>query len=353
MSRTTRAALVTGVMGAMLAYGSGAFAANTGTLAVWHTPMTLGGSSSTTIHVSLPKTSDPVVRLAIYAPDGYGTTLNQPAGAKIGTVSATAYSHDTQLTLPLDGTVNTDDPAKYTANACSPGTHAAVWLLNLSALGQTLQVPLYVDATTGSETLLGAYRLIICLPPPDVPQGTAGRSAFGAQLLDAQFTVNGVFKTPSTGGALRWESLFTPYNPGQGTPNLAGTFEARALVSLPVSLTLAATSTKKNGAYGLKGKLSEGGIPAAGFAVSILRGTSPTKLAKAGAATTKSDGSWSSTGRLQSKKTTYVKATAGTKERDFAQGCQNPLPATLAPAGCASATLAAWTASSAVVRVKP
>jgi hypothetical protein len=337
----------------MLAVAGGAFAGNTGTLAVWHTPMVLGGSSSTTIHVRLPKTSDPVVRLAIFAPDGYGTTLDQPAGAKIGTVAATVYSYDTQLMLPLEGTVNTDDPAKHTADACSPGAHAAVWLLNLSALGQTLQVPLYVDATTGSETLLGAYRLIICLPPPDVPQGTPGRSAFGAQLLDAQFTVNGVFKTPATGGALRWESLVTPYNPGQGTPNLGGTFEARALVSLPVSLTLAATYTKKIGAYALKGKLSEGGIPAAGFSVSILRGASAAKLSKAASATTKADGSWSSSGRLKPKKTTYFKAVASTKERDFAQGCQNPLPVTVAPAGCASATLAAWTTSSPVVRVKP
>ncbi len=356
MSRGTRAALVAAVAGAMLALAGGAFAANTGTMAVWHTPMVLGGSSSTTIHVSLPRASDPVARLAMYAPTGYGATLNQAFGANIGSVAATAFSYDTQLTLPLEGTVNTDDPAKHTADACSPGTHAAVWILNLSVSGQTLQVPLYVDATSGAETALGAYRLIICLPPPDVPQGTPGRAAFGAQMLDAQFTVNGVFTTPTTGGTLRWESLFTPYNAGKGTPNAVGTFEARALVSLPVALNVGVAYTKKSRNYTLKGKLSEGGLPVSGVNVSVLSGASATKLVAVRSGTTAADGSWSAKGKFgaAAKKPVYFKATASVKERDFtAQGCQSPLPATVAPAGCVSATLSPWTATSTAVRLKP
>ena len=64
-------------------------------------------------------------------------------------------------------------------------------------------------------------------------------------MLDAKFTVNGIFTTPSAGGVLRWETLFTPYNPGKGTPNLAGTFEARSLVALPVGLSLTATTQEE------------------------------------------------------------------------------------------------------------
>ncbi len=223
---------------ATLAFAGSALAANTASIAVWHSPMTLGASSSTTIHVSIPKSTDPIARLAIYVPSGYGATINQAPGANIGSVTATAFSYDTQLTLPLSGTVNTDPPANHTADACSPGTHAAIWILNLSVSGQTLQVPMYVDPTTGAEAALGAYKLVICLPPPDVPAGTPGRAAFGAQLLDAQFTVNNIFSTPSGGGLLRWESLFTPYNAGKGTVNAVGTFEARAFVPLPVGLSL-------------------------------------------------------------------------------------------------------------------
>jgi hypothetical protein len=356
MTKGIRVAVAAGAAGAMLAFAGGAFAANTGSIAVWHTPMVLGGSTSTTIHITVPQATDPIAAINIYLPTGYTVNLSQAAGSTIGSVDATAFSHDANLTLPLTGSVTTDAPANHTADstACArTPASAAVWILNLSVAGQTIALPLYVNPTAGPEQALGAYKLSICLPPPDVPVGTPGRSAQGAQVLDANFTVNGIFTTPSAGGSLRWESLFTPYNPGKGTVNLAGTFEARALVSLPVSLGFGVTLKKKTGAYTLKGKLSEGGLPAAGIPVTILRGTSPTKLAGASSATTKTDGSWTSTGRVKPKKTTYFKATAFTKERDFtAQGCVNPLPVTIAPAGCVSATLSRWTATSPVVKLK-
>jgi hypothetical protein len=354
MSRGTRAALVAATIGAMLALAAGAFAANTGTVAVWHTPMVLGGSSSTTIHIALPQATDPIAAINIYLPTGYTLNLSQAPGTNIGSVDAAAFSHDNNLTLPLSGTVTTDAPANHAADstACArTATSAAVWILNLSVAGQTIALPLYVNPTAGPETALGAYKLSICLPPPDVPVGTPGRSANGAQVLDAKFTVNGIFTTPTTGGVLRWESLFTPYNPGKGTVNLAGTFETRSLVTLPVSLTLAAAHKKTT--YALKGKLSEGGIPTSGVGVTILRGTSPSSLSKAGSATTKADGSFTSSGKVKPKKTTYFKATASVGQRDFtSQGCVNPLPATIAPAGCVSATLPPLSATSAVVKVK-
>ena len=353
MKTGIRVALVAAAGVATLAFAGSALAANTATVAAWHTPMVLNGSTSTTLHISIPKSTDPIARLAIYAPAGYGATLGQASGTSIGSVDAAAFSYDTQLTLPLSGTVVVDDPAKHTADVCSPGTHAGVWILNLSVSGQTLQVPLYVDATTGAETALGAYRLVICLPPPDVPLNTPGRAAFGAQLLDAKFTVNGIFKTPATAGVLRWETIFTPYNPGKGTPNLAGTFEARSLVQLPVALTLGVSYNKKTTAYALKGKLTEGGTPVPSVGTTILRGPAAVGIPSAGSATTKADGSFAATGKVKKKKTTYFKVIASVAERDFtAQGCANPLPPTIAPAGCVSATLSPWAAASAVVKLK-
>jgi len=177
-----------------------------------------------------------------------------------------------------------------------------------------------------------------------VPIGTPGRAANGAQVLDAKFTVNGIFTTPSAGGVLRWESLFTPYNAGKGTVNLAGTFETRSLVALPVSLTASATikKSKKTGTYTIKGKLTEGGVPVAGTTTTVLRGPLASRLTKVAAPVTKPDGSFSSSGKVASKKMTFFKVTASTGQRDFtAQGCVNPLPATVAPAGCVSATLPA------------
>jgi hypothetical protein len=355
MSRGTRTALIAATIGAMLAFAGGAFAANTATIAVSHTPMVIGGSQSTTLHISIPQATDPIAAINIYLPSGYTVNVSQAVGTSIGTVDATAFSRDTNLTLPLNGAVTVDAPASHTADstACArTPASAAVWILNLSVAGQTIALPLYVNPTAGAEQALGAYKLSICLPPPDVPIGTPGRSANGAQVLDAIFTVNGIFQTPSTPGVLRWETLFTPYNAGKGTVNAAGTFEARSLVSLPASLGFGITYKKKTGRYGLKGKLSEGGIPAAGT-INILRGASAARLATVSSATTKADGSWTSTGRVKAKKTTYFKASASVKERDFtAQGCVNPLPVTVAPAGCVSATLPPYRLSSTVVKLK-
>src|SRR5205823_14191090 len=181
---------------------------------------------------------------------------------------ATALAHAGGLTLPLSGPVTTDDPAKHTTDACSPGTNAAVWNMNLSVAGQTLVLPIYVNPTSGAATALGAYNLKICLPPWDVPPGTPGRSFQGAQVLDAKFTVNKVFTTPTGAGLLKWETLFTPYTPGKGTPNAAGTFEARAFVPLPIILGISAKwKNKKAGTYTLSGTATEGGAPVSGLAL--------------------------------------------------------------------------------------
>jgi hypothetical protein len=338
---------------ATLVLASGALAANTAKVTVWHTPMAVG-STSTTIHVSVPQTTDPIAAINIFAPSGYSATLSQAAGTKIGSVTATAFSYDNNLTLPLDGTVTTDDPAKHTTDACSPGTNAAVWNLNLSVAGQTLIVPIYVNPTSGASAALGAYNLKICLAPPDLPAGTPGRAAFGAQLLDAKFTVDGIFKAPAAAGMIRWETLFTPWNKGKGTVNPAGTFEARSFVGLPVTLGMTVKYTKKTKTFIASGKLAEGGQGVAEATVNLLRGASATKQAKIASTPTTATGTWSKSGKLTGKKPFFFKATATVGERDYtAAGCQSPLPATVAPAGCVSATLPPWTATSAVVRIKP
>jgi hypothetical protein len=352
MTGHLRTMLVAAVAVATLVFANAAFAANTATIAVWHTQMVLAGSISTTIHVSIPQTTDGIAQVNIYVPSGYGATLPIVSGESIGSVDATALAHDGGLTLPLSGPVTTDDPAKHTTDACSPGTNAAVWNMNLSIAGQTLVVPIYVNPTAGPATALGAYNLKICLPPWDVPVGTPGRAFNGAQLLDAKFTVNKIFTTPTSAGVMKWDTLFTPYTPGKGTPNAAGTFEARAFVPIPILLGARVSHVKKNNTWTLSGTASEGGLPLSGVTVKIARGLSATKLTTKSSAKTGTTGAWKASGKLIPKKTTYFQASASVGERDYtATGCQSPLTP-FAPAGCVSATLSPWSAKSAVVRVK-
>jgi hypothetical protein len=343
-------AVSTAVFGAKVA-----LAANTGSITVSHTPMVLAGSQSTTIRVLVPQATDPIAATEIYVPGAYGMNVSQPANTPIGTVDATAFSRDAGLAVPLSGTVVTDNPANYTtpSTICAgTATSQAVWILKLTIASTTLKVPLYVNPTSGVETALGAYKLSICLPPPDVPVGDPRRAAQGAQLLEASFTVNGIFTTPTGGGLLKWDTLFTPYNPGQGTPNTAGTFEARAFVPLPIILSLQASYKKATKTYTLSGRASKGGLPASGLSVAIARGPSATTLKQAASAKTATSGTFRLTGKLKPSRTTFFQATASTAETDYtAQGCQAPAT-TFAPAGCVSATLSPWRAKSGIVRIK-
>ena len=137
-----------------------AFAANTGTVAIWHTPMVLGGSTSSTLHITLPQATDPIAAINIFVPTGY-TAEPEPGGRTRTSARSTRprFSHDNNLTLPLSGNVTTDAPANHTADstACArTATSAAVWILNLSVAGQTIALPLYVNPTAGAEQALGA-----------------------------------------------------------------------------------------------------------------------------------------------------------------------------------------------------
>src|SRR5439155_22359012 len=111
-------------------------------------------------------------------------------------------------------------PISTIATACTQtATHTATWVLTLTAASQQLQLPVFVDATTGVEAAVGPFKIQFCLPPPDVPAGTPGRASFGIRLFHAKLTLNNVFTTPKTPNVYIWRAPFTPYTPTLGTPN--------------------------------------------------------------------------------------------------------------------------------------
>jgi hypothetical protein len=118
-----------------------------------------------------------------------------------------------------------------------------MWNLKLTAAGQTLNVPVHLVQASAAEAASGySYKLVICLPPPDVPAGTPGRAQFGAKLLSATFAVSAITQ-PTASGDFRWTSLWTPYNPGKGTPNPAGSVETQSIRHIPTQVSV--TTTKK------------------------------------------------------------------------------------------------------------
>src|SRR5256714_7794763 len=226
--------------------------------------------TSVTIKVSQADTDAQPAKITIWVPAGYTLNTSAAPGAKIGTTTGTVVARDgAALHLPLTGDVVVDDPAKHLTDPCSPGAHAAVWILALSVAGQSVNLPVYVTSpTTGTDAALGSTKLEPCLGPVAVPQGTPGRSANGAQLLDATFTVTNTLTPPA--GSTRWISTFTPWGAGTGRPNPAGTVQTLSFVG-PGSLTLNAKVTnKKKKIVTFTGRAQQGGAAVAGARVQIL-----------------------------------------------------------------------------------
>src|SRR5207245_8144742 len=149
-------------------------------------------ATSMTIKVSQAQTHPHPVRITIYVPSGYSINASATAGTKIGTTTGTVFSRDANIPLPLSGDVVAVPPTTN-APGCDPVPHVAVWNLALAVAGNNINLPVHVDQLAGAEAALGAYKLVVCLSPDDVPAGTPGRSPNGARLLDATFTVDNVF----------------------------------------------------------------------------------------------------------------------------------------------------------------
>ena len=235
------------------------------------------GAGVVTIVVAQEKVDDPTARIVIYAPLGYKATLTQAPGTQIGNVLADVQVLDLgPNTLPLAGPVKADSPANYPAatNPCTPGvTHEAVWTLNAALPGQPANpIPVYVDHSTGAEAAFSSVKMTVCFRDPTLPSADPRRSPNGTKFLDAAFTVKTVFKNPSAAGNKLWRSVFTPYTPGTGTPNAAGTREAQGVVPMPYAITLKRVKAR-GGFYRLAGTLNLNGSAPSGVTMTLFAGT--------------------------------------------------------------------------------
>jgi len=337
--------LVATAAAAALVFAGNALAAYTPHLSITHTPLTLAGGGSTDLTVSFDQADDATAKVTIYVPQGYTAAPSVAPGMQLGTIDASiiAFAISPTQPLPLKGVIQADDPAKYVMNPCSPGMHESVWLLRLQAAGTELAVPGYVDPVTApTEAPLGSFKLQFCLPSPYIPP-SAGGAMLGAKLVSATLHLSNVFALPDQNGSYGWTALTTPYTVGTGTPNAAGTVQARAFVQLPAQLSLKAKVKKKTATLSGALKLNLAGL--AGQKVTLLSGSSRTKLKAAGSATTRAGGAFSF--RKTVRKATYFRVRVSVPVR--AATCTGGVPGI----PCAGATANAFTAQSAVVKVTP
>ena len=300
-------------------------------------------ATSLTIKVSQAQTDQQPARISIYVPSGYSINASATPGTKIGTTTGTVFSRDANIPLPLSGDVIAV-PTTTNAPGCDPVPHLAVWNLALAVAGNNINLPVHVDQLAGPEAALGAYKLVVCLAPDDVPVGTPGRSANGARLLDATFTVENVF-TNAPGDTV-WKAITTPYAAGTGAPNAAATVETRALVSNGAITLSTRVANKAKRVVRATGKVTQAGAAVAGAQVSLLlNGKSRFGIRTSGA------GTYSIVLRKTGKKTTTTfQARTTVAERDATStGCASP---TLPTVPCVNATLSPFTAVSRKIRIR-
>jgi hypothetical protein len=300
--------------------------------------------TTTTVKASLDPNDDATASVRIFVPAGTQLTANQAPGTVLGPVESIVKALDLAgADLPINGQLVVAAPGQVPAavqTACTGGVAPlATWVMVLSAAGQQLQVPTFLVPTSGAQVALGPAYIGICLPPPDVPAGTPGRSTFGAKVYSAQLTINGVFSAVPLGA---WIAFWTPYNPGKGTPNPAGTVASPAAIA-PGAVTLAA-KTSRRGAI-VSGSVTQAGQPRGGATVTIAGGVTKAKL------TTTKKVRVGANGKFTAKFAvgTFFRATAVATPGAAAPLCTQ-LSAALAPIPCVNPTVNGFTAKSKVVK---
>src|SRR5438045_1076133 len=312
MGRSVRLTVLGSAAALALAVTAIAAASYTPSMGIFQATYKPSGTGVVTIVVAQEKVDDPTARIVIYAPLGYKATLTQAPGTQIGNVVADVQVLDLgPNTLPLTGAVKAESPANYPAasNLCTPGvTHEAVWTLNAALPGQPANpIPVYVDHTTGAEAAFSSLKLTVCFRDPTLPAGDPRRSPNGTKFLDAAFSVKGVFGNSSSPGNHLWRSLFTPYTPGTGAPNAAGTREAQGIAPSPYTVSIQRVQARRGllrfaGIVNVSGSLPSGTGLALYAGVKGKNGVSFKKVAS----TRARKGKYVFNRRLPSKVTYYV-----------------------------------------------
>lgn len=299
--------------------------------------------TATSITASASQGDDATAVASIFVPSGTTVTAGQAPGTQIGTVKAQVQALALGgALLPLDGKILVAPPGAIPAASqaqCTQGAApTAAWLLQLSAAGQTINLPAYIIPTAGAEAALGPAKIVFCLAPPDVPTAQGG-ATFGAKFLSAALTVNGIFSPVSQGA---WVAFWTPWQAGNGQVNKAGTVASPAAVAAG-SVTLKARKLKAGAV--VSGTVTQGGQGRPGAVVQVWGAKGSAALRRLGTVRTTAKGTFALRARLGDR--FQARVTAGSIAAPPL--CQL-LTAQLNGIPCVNPTANGFTAKSGVVR---
>ena len=362
MKTLTRLVILGGATTLALTLSAPAFAAFTPRLDV-SVPNGLNASGRVMVHFAVGPTDDTTARLVAYSPLRFTVNGGAP-GSIIGTTEARVRAADLGgAIVPVPGEIEVRAPtgtalvggvpiplSQLALQCTGTTTHTAYWVFKLTAAGNALELAAFFDLTTGAEQALGTSKITFCLPPDDVPAGTPGRSPLGIKLIDSVLNFNrGVYTNPATAGAYIWTSIWTPYNPGIGTANVAGTVSAISLTPLPIVATLKGKYTKAKKSASLAGRVSIAGQFVAGVKLPLFAGPKATGLKRAGSTNaTKASGAFTAIKRMV--RTTYYQvrfAIPAVVEPDLCAA----VPANLGLPRCVTSTVGGFSVLSNILKV--
>src|SRR5262249_40732113 len=202
----------------------------------------------------LPATAPLPRKFVVQVPQGYQLNLNAAAGTPVASGSVSISAPARSFFATRGGAFVAEAPSTFasdpTAQACAPGTHAAVWTLSVAIAGQAVTVRVFVDAGGPPGV---AYTLQSCpvgLPPE-------------AALATAAITIVGFDqRSPAADGDYVWRALVSP----ESDPS----YELQALLPLPERVTLAGRYDRKLGQAVVTGRVIEGGKPAPDADVTLI-----------------------------------------------------------------------------------
>ena len=226
----------------LLALGAGAASSTRASVASWRGDAQLAvtaisdGYPELHIALDLPDEAGAPGRITLYVPRGFAIYPDRPPDSAVGTVQITAQddSYGSFTNSSLAGDI-VAQPAPTTDATCTPGPYVGVWQLELSLLGQSFDVPIYVERTGAGDPPGAATKLVLCAPALPAADPTTAR-AFPISTLDLFLTD---VEAPSNHGSYLWRAVVVPLAVDRKTLRPAHSYELRANLLVPNRLTLA------------------------------------------------------------------------------------------------------------------
>jgi hypothetical protein len=275
-------------------------------------------------------------RITYYIPRGFTIEPKRPPGSVVGDVllDATDTAYGTLTQSALAGAIVVGRRPSQQPR-CTVGAYEAVWQLQLSLLGQPLDVPIYLSHTGSGDPRGSGEKITICGPLLPSTNPSVTRRPLPISALE--LFISGRY-LPTRHGDYLWRAVVDPLAADQTTILSTHTYEVDAVLPVPDDLTLTGAYSRQRQSAVLRGRFTANGAPRGNALIqitSIVRKVTLNGIKDdskiVGTATTDASGTYTVTVPIRGA-TGYI-ATA----RATTTACEG---ASIAAAGCKSLTLA-------------